>query len=270
MSGFNYDNATRNAMLENIGFKAPKAMSTGTTIVGLTYKDGVVLGADTRATEGPIVADKNCEKIHYIAPNIFCCGAGTAADTENTTEEISSHLALHRLATGGRQSRIVTACLMLKQKLFKYRGHISAALVLGGVDIEGVHIYTIYPHGSTDKLPYVTMGSGSLAAMSIFETEYKDGLERDDAIKIVAKAVRAGIFNDLGSGSNVDITVITKEKTDIYRNFEKPNPRKYRPEKHYEYPSGTTAVLKEEITPIAARKNILVETVVQEAMDVST
>lgn len=60
-------------------------MKTGTTIVGLTYKDGIVLGADTRATNGPIVADKNCEKIHYIAPNIYCCGAGTSADTENTT-----------------------------------------------------------------------------------------------------------------------------------------------------------------------------------------
>ena len=29
----------------------PKARKTGTTIVGLVYKDGVVLGADTRATE---------------------------------------------------------------------------------------------------------------------------------------------------------------------------------------------------------------------------
>ena len=28
---------------------------------------------------------QNCEKIHYIAPNIYCCGAGTSADTENTT-----------------------------------------------------------------------------------------------------------------------------------------------------------------------------------------
>ena len=33
-------------------------------------KDGIVLGADTRATEGMIVADKNCSKIHYISPNI--------------------------------------------------------------------------------------------------------------------------------------------------------------------------------------------------------
>jgi 20S proteasome subunit beta 2 len=48
-------------------------------------QDGVVLGADTRATNDTVVADKNCEKIHYIAENIYCCGAGTAADTENTT-----------------------------------------------------------------------------------------------------------------------------------------------------------------------------------------
>lgn len=45
----------------------------------------MILGADTRATEGPIVCDKNCEKIHYMAPNIYCCGAGTAADTEAVT-----------------------------------------------------------------------------------------------------------------------------------------------------------------------------------------
>lgn len=55
-----------------------------------SLQDGVVLGADTRATEGDIVCDKNCEKIHYIAPNIWCCGAGTAADTENVTGEGSS------------------------------------------------------------------------------------------------------------------------------------------------------------------------------------
>lgn len=52
-----------NAYLENKGIPFPKATSTGTTIVGCLYKDGIVLGADTRATEGPIVADKNCEKV---------------------------------------------------------------------------------------------------------------------------------------------------------------------------------------------------------------
>lgn len=34
----------------------------------------------------------------------------------------------------------------------------------------------IYPHGSTDTLPFATMGSGSLAAMSVFESKYREGL----------------------------------------------------------------------------------------------
>lgn len=105
-------------------------------------QDGVVLGADTRSTSGSTVADKNCEKIHYIAPNIYCCGAGTAADTENVTGMVSSQLVLHRFATG-RDSRVITAMTLLKSHLFKYQGYISAALVLGGVDFNGPHLFTV-------------------------------------------------------------------------------------------------------------------------------
>lgn len=101
-------------------------------------------------------------------------------------------------------------------------------------------MYQIYPHGSTDTLPYATMGSGSLAAMSVFESKYREGLtvswftvymicalacsrlfctylflysflvQKEEGIKLVCEAVSSGIFNDLGSGSNVDICVITK------------------------------------------------------------
>jgi len=219
----------------------------------MIFKDGVVLGADTRATEGSIVCDKNCEKIHYIQPNIYCCGAGTSADTENSTGLISSQLTLHKLATG-RDPRVVTAMNLLKQMLFKYQGHVSAALDLGGVDITGPSLYTVYPHGSTDKLPYVTMGSGSLAAMATFEAGFKANMERQDAINLVQSAIHAGIFNDLGSGGNVDIVVITKGKTEILRNYDKPNPRKYKRE--YNFPKGATVVLSEKFTPLESKATI--------------
>ena len=83
--GFNFDNVRRNEMLRGSGLAFKYAMKTGTTISGVCFAGGVVLGADTRSTNGETVADKNCEKIHYIAPNIYCCGAGTAADTEAVT-----------------------------------------------------------------------------------------------------------------------------------------------------------------------------------------
>ncbi|MEE6516945.1 hypothetical protein FKM82_026824 [Ascaphus truei] len=120
--GFSFGNCRRNALVEKEftqkGHMLPAARKTGTTIAGIVFKDGIILGADTRATEGMIVADKNCSKIHYISSNVYCCGAGTAADTEMTTQLISSNLELHSLSTG-RLPRVATANRMLKQMLFR-------------------------------------------------------------------------------------------------------------------------------------------------------
>lgn len=204
------------------------------------------IAADTRATSGPIVADKNCEKLHYISPSIFCAGAGTAADTEFTTSLISSSLELHSLSTG-RPPRVVTVMTMLKQHLFRYQGHIGAYLVVAGVDPTGVGLFTVHAHGSTDKLPYVTMGSGSLAAMAVFETQWTKNCTKEEAIKVCSDAIQAGIFNDLGSGSNVDVCVIEKGKpTQMMRNYIKPNER-VKKERNYRFQRGTTAWLNEKI-----------------------
>ena len=83
---------------------------------------------------------------------------------------------------------------------------------MAGVDPTGVHLFSCQAHGSTDKLPYMTLGSGSLAAMGVLESKYKPGMEKQDAMDLVCEAVIAGIFNDLGSGSRVDLVVMEKDK----------------------------------------------------------
>ena len=136
---------------------------------------------------------------------------------------------------------------LLKQHLFRYQGHIGAYLVVAGVDPTGVGLFTVHAHGSTDKLPYVTMGSGSLAAMSVFESTWKKNCTRDEAVKICSEAILAGIFNDLGSGSNVDVCVIEKDKpTQLLRNYIKPNEREKKI-RNYKFARGTTAVLNEKV-----------------------
>ncbi|KAI7984881.1 Proteasome subunit beta type-7-A [Camellia lanceoleosa] len=150
--GFSFNLCRRNEMLSKKGVQASKFLKTGTTIVGLIFQDGVILGADTRATEGPIVAHKNCEKIHFMAPNIYCCGAGTAADIEAVTDMANSQLQLHKYHTG-QESRVVMALTLLKSHLFRWpdsfcltnhQGYVQAVLVLGGVEVTGPHLHTAY------------------------------------------------------------------------------------------------------------------------------
>lgn len=119
-------------------------------------------------------------------------------------------------------------------------------MVLGGYDVTGPQLFTIAPHGSTDKLPYVTMGSGSLAAMAVFETGWKAGMSRSDAVDLVCQAIEAGIFNDLGSGSNVDVCVIEKNKSQMMRNYKTPNQRANKDLK-YVPRDGATAVKTKDV-----------------------
>lgn len=276
-NGFDYSLHSRNEAIASsfAGKIGPTTTKTGTTIVGLCYKDGVILGADTRATEGPIVADKNCEKIHYIADNMYCCGAGTAADTEFTTNLISSKCSLH-LLNSRKEVPLASAMTMLKQYLFRHQGHIGAALILGGMDISGPHLYSIHPHGSVDQLPFVTMGSGSLAAMSIFEEGWRIGMEKEEALNLVVRAIRAGIFNDLGSGSNVDCVILSKNPendpsfgsepvVEVLRNLQTPNERPMPKQKSYCPLPGTTPILLSTLTPL----NNLVDVEIVSGMEIS-
>jgi len=241
-----------------MGRVPPKAKKTGTTIAGCVFKGGVVLGADTRATSDSTVCDKNCEKIHFISKSIWCCGAGTSADTENTTALIASKLELMRLATG-KEPRVVSAMTRLKQYLFQYQGHVSAALVLGGVDETGSYLYTIHPHGSVDQLPYATMGSGSLCAMAVFEAGYRDDMDEKEAVELVNQAIQSGIYNDLGSGGNVDICVIRQDSGEarMFRTYASPIPHIPRIHTGYNFPRGTTELLQD--VHRAFREKILIQ-----------
>ena len=58
-------------------------------------------------------------------------------------------------------------------------------------------------------------------------------------------AIESGIFNDLGSGSNVDVCVIREKETKMLRNYRKPNERAQK-EQSYKFARGTTAITKEE------------------------
>lgn len=84
----------------------------------------------------------------------------------------------------------------------------------------------------------------------------------------MADAIKAGIFNDLGSGSNVDVVVISKGGVEILRNCITPNERPPK-ESSYIYPSGTTPILKESITPLKDLVDVQELAASTSAMDIS-
>ncbi len=83
------------------------------------------------------------------------------------------------------------------------------------------------------------MGSGSLNAMSVFESGYKEDMTKEEAMELVSRAIRSGIYNDLGSGSNVDLCIITKDGKEYLRNYEVLSEKTYQRQKPVVFPPGT-------------------------------
>jgi len=48
-------------------------------------------------------------------------------------------------------------------------------------------------------------------------------VQEEEAKQLVRDAIAAGIYNDLGSGSNIDICVISKNKLDFIRPYDVAN-----------------------------------------------
>merc|ERR1719265_248239 len=94
----------------------------------------------------------------------------------------------------------------------------------------------------------------SVHSLSRRHTGYREDLDEASAKLLVQNAIRAGIFNDLGSGSNVDLCVIRRKDVEMLRNYEKPNEQSalraaITRSKARDFKKGTTYVLSITITP---------------------
>jgi len=192
-----------------------------TTIVGIKCLDGVVLGADSRSTGGPLIMDKNKVKVHSIAPFIYCCGAGTSADCEQITRRVK-HLN-YLLDIDRDMEDVSTIATATNPILYSVKSIVKlikeginsrkpeAVFIMGGIDSNDRALYQINMDGSYIKVDYAALGSGSIDAMAILESSLEPlngNITVDNAIDIIRQSVKAGIVNDLGSGSHIDICVI--------------------------------------------------------------
>ncbi len=184
----------------------------GTTTVGLTCSDGVVLATDTRATAGFLyIAHRHVKKLAKIDEHIAMTIAGSVADAQNLVDVLRYHANIYRLEN--RTPMPVKSCSRLASNIFfsqRFAPYIAEVLV-GGYDQEGAVVYNIDLFGSLNKEIFVSTGSGSPVAYGILESEFKEGMSVDEASKIAARAIAAAIRRNAGTGDGVDVAIVDKK-----------------------------------------------------------
>ncbi len=187
-------------------------MKKGTTTVGLVCDEGVVMGADSRATMDTFIATQEAVKVYKINDTLAMTIAGGVGDAEYLIKMVSAQDQIYTMEEKKNLSpKAATSLLSIvlqENKMYPF----MVQLIMGGFTNGNPEIYDMDPLGGyTKESNYTSTGSGSLTALGYLKSVYQEKMSIQEGVKHVAKALSIAMKRDSATGGNMRIVSITKK-----------------------------------------------------------
>jgi 20S proteasome subunit beta 1 len=184
----------------------------GTTLLAVTYKDGVVVGADTRTSVSGYVSNRFAYKIAPILDQAVICRSGSAADTQQLADQTKWELQARDYRYQMRPA-LTQISRMLRSLMLARSGELSASLICAGYDKEvgRGRIYSISSSGFLmEEEGFAISGSGSTFILGHMDNAYRPDMSEEDAVDFVVQAVQLAMSRDGSSGGFVRVHVLNE------------------------------------------------------------
>jgi proteasome beta subunit len=178
----------------------------GTTIVALTFDDGVVMAGDRRATMGSLIAHREIEKV-YPADEYSCVGiAGTAGIAVELVRIFQVELEHYEkiegalLSLDGKANRLSS---MIRQNLGMAMQGLAVVPLFAGYDLDrGIGRIFSYDvtGGRYEEHDHHSVGSGSVFARGSLKKRWRPGLTPDQAVAVAVEALFDAADDDSATG----------------------------------------------------------------------
>jgi len=194
-------------------------LKTGTTILGIVCKDGVVMAADRQVTGGhSIVMHKDFPKVVQLNNYLVISGCGIVSDMQRVAKILAAELKLKELRSKSRPTIKQSASLLgsISYSGLRQPSMIPqqvAFLVAGFNEDNSIELFsvgvdgTIYPIKDYDA----SVGSGMPFVLGLLERQYKKDSSIKEGIELAKEAIKSSTQRDTGSGYGIDVFTITKE-----------------------------------------------------------
>ncbi len=183
----------------------------GTTTIGVVCSDGVVLGGDTRATAGNIIASSEARKVFKIDSNLGMTIAGGVGDAQEVIRVIKAQNEIYKMNEGRplspKSATSLLSIILQQNKMMPY----MVWDLIAGLDGDQPQLYSVDALGGvTEESKFASVGSGSETALGYIEDAYKKGMTTKDAVRVVAKALSIAMRRDSATGDSMMVAAITK------------------------------------------------------------
>ncbi len=199
---------------------AREAVKRGTTSLGVVFKNGVVLAA-ARPLPPLAVPNSGSDKIHQIEEHIGCAMSGFIADGRVLVDTARTNAQIFRLTY--EEPIDVLGCvkdLSDRMQVFTQYGGVrpfGVALLIGGTDRNGAHLFEIDPSSAFYGWKAQAIGRGAEQALKILRKAWKENMNKEQALTLAIKALRAGEKD--AKIEEVEVAVIDEEGFKKYSGY---------------------------------------------------
>lgn len=181
----------------------------GTTTLGFKFKGGVILAVDSRATGGVYIGSQNMKKVVEINKFLLGTLAGGAADCVYWDRVLSKECRLHELRNKERIS-VAAASKIMANIAYDYKGmNLSMGMMLAGYDKRGPGLYYIDSDACRSTGNLYSVGSGSVYAYGVLDSNYHWDLKDEEAQELGRRAIYNATFRDAYSGGIIRVYHMT-------------------------------------------------------------
>jgi proteasome alpha subunit len=189
---------------------ARESVKRGTTTVGLKYKGGVVLIVDKRIANKLVITD-SIEKMYQIDDHIGMTTSGLVADARQLVDKARVQCQINRMTFGSpiSMTTLVKKMCDYKQSFTQYGGArpFGTALLIAGIDDEGVHLFETDPSGAYQSYQAGAIGRGRSIVIDHFEKSWKKGMTQNAAIKLGLESLQESLEDSLNPDT-VEISIV--------------------------------------------------------------
>jgi len=183
---------------------------------GVVYKEGVLLAGDKSITSSLIKPD-SIEKLFKIDDHVGAVSAGIVGDARRLVQMAREEAQENRMYYEEpiHIETLVKRISSIKQMFTQFGGGrpFGVAFIIGGVDETGPRVFETEPSGALAEYTAVAIGKNKDKVLQLFEKQYRDGMDREEAIKLVLNGLKAGLEKDEKFiPKNIDFAFI-EEKT---------------------------------------------------------
>src|ERR1044071_1983184 len=180
----------------------------GATAVGISYQNGIMLGAEKRVSYGNFVVNKNTKKTFSVTNQVGAACAGMIADMQVLVRQVGALAKIRKLETrrnvAPNSIAKLMSVIMFERRFFP----LLTQVIVGGI-IDKPSIYTLDPVGSVLPDDYAAVGTGAEMALGVLDSEFKKQNTQEKARELAIKAIKSSIQRDSASGDGLDVIVTT-------------------------------------------------------------